>query len=128
MILFLRYIFITITFVSLFLVGFTQPANNDCSNATNLGTLTNTNQLCANGETNVNATPDIPYITLKNCDGNGGDLASPAQDVWYKFKVDSGEQLLVEITGALANPQIALWEGSCGQLIGRGCATGAASA
>lgn len=107
---------------------FSQPANDNCSSATNLGTLSLGTQVCQSS-TNVNATAASPYISQKNCGGSGGNMTNPARDVWFKFVPDSGERLFVQITGALTNPQIALWEGTnCNQFMGRGCATGSGGA
>lgn len=111
------------------------PANDDCANAISLGTLP-TPGACGAGVqngaavvvagTNVNATPEVPYVVLNGC-----GMASPANSVWYRF-VDppSGYGLRITVSGGtLANPNIALWSGTtCGTLAGVNCIVGSGNA
>ena len=112
------------------LIGFSQVANDDCSNALSLGTLPNPAN-CGNGPnndgqgdpvtfanlSNVGSTTENPYTTLINCQGSGQDMASPATDVWYSF-VPTGMSLDITINGLINEPNVALWTGNCGTLIG----------
>ena len=128
-------------FVLTFILAFplfvtSQVANDDCSNALSLGTLPNPAN-CGNGPnndgqgdpvsftnlTNVGSTTENPYTTLTNCQGSGQNMASPATDVWYSF-VPTGLSLDISINGSISNPNVALWTGSCGSLIGAGCDIG----
>ena len=104
---------IVISFIGYF--GFSQPANDNCSNAT-LITLPNP-VACPNGVggtvnvsgTNIGATAPSPYTYLLGC-STGGNQPAPALDVWYRF-VATGTRVNINITGgspALPNPAIAL--------------------
>ena len=111
------------------------PGNDDCAGATNLGTLPAPG-VCGAGlqngtavvvaGTNVNSTPEVPYVSLNGC-----GMASPANSVWYRF-VDppNGFGLSINVSGGtLANPNIALWNGTtCGTLAGVSCIVGAGNA
>jgi len=120
----------------IFLVGtqvFAQVANDDCFGATPLGTL-GTPLPCPSGIgavstfnnlTNVNSVTESPYTTLINCLPSNTPMASPATDVWYSF-VNSGNEINITINGNIVNPNIAIYQGTCGGLIGRGCAQGSA--
>ena len=110
------------------------PANNNCSNATNLGTLPspsacptgNGSAVSTNGTT-VNATAGVPYLSILDCGAGTQDMASPALDVWYQFTA-SGNLLNVTIpSGGLASPNIGLYTGNCSNLTPMGCAIGSAS-
>jgi len=107
------------------------PANDNCSTATNLGTLPNP-AACPSGvgtavnvtnQTNIGATAPSPYTTLLGCQ-TGGNQPGPALDVWYRFTA-SGNQVNINITPGTApvlqSPAITLWTGSCGGLVGVGC-------
>jgi gliding motility-associated-like protein len=125
-------------FIILFssLLGISQPANDDCTGAISLGTLPAPAacpgtglgaQLGPIAGTIVGATPEATYIYQTNCTGAGGTIqAFPANDVWYSF-VASGYQLVVSINSTFANPNIAMYAGSCASLGGGvgGCAVGA---
>ncbi len=110
-----------------------QVANDDCFGATPLGTL-GTPAACPSGIgavstfnnlTNVNSVTETPYTTLINCQPtNNTPMASPATDVWYSF-VNSGNELIITINGGIVDPNIAIYEGNCNGLVGRGCAIGA---
>ena len=107
----------------------TPPANDDCINADNLGTLPapggcgfggNNGQgtpLDVSG-TNLCATPANPYNSILGCIPSG-DMASPALDVWYEFEI-TGSELLINITNGMQNPNIGLWQdagGGCGSFV-----------
>lgn len=116
------------------LSGFTsyaQVANDDCFGATPLGTL-GTPAACPSGIgavstfsnlTNVNSVTETPYTTLINCQPSNNPMASPATDVWFSF-VNSGNEINITINGGINQPNIAIYQGSCNGLIGRGCAQG----
>jgi gliding motility-associated-like protein len=114
--------------------AFAQLANDDCFGATPLGTL-GAPAPCPSGLgavstftnlTNVGSVTESPYSTLINCQpSNNTPMASPATDVWYSF-VNNGNQVNITINGGITNPNIAIYQGTCGNLIGRGCAIGAA--
>ncbi|MCE2771864.1 MAG: hypothetical protein LW750_00225 [Bacteroidetes bacterium] len=109
-----------------------QVTNDDCFGATPLGTL-GTPAPCPNGIgatstfnnlTNVNSVTEQPYTTLINCQpSNNTPMASPATDVWYSF-VNSGNEVVITINGNIVQPNIAIYQGTCNGLIGRGCAIG----
>ena len=115
---------------------FSQVSNDDCFNASPLGALPDPAN-CGNGPnnngqgdpvtftnlTNVGAQTENPYTTLINCQGSGQDMASPATDVWYSF-VPTGLSLDITINGLINDPNVALWTGNCGTLIGAGCDIG----
>ena len=115
---------------------FSQVPNDDCFNASPLGALPAPAN-CGNGPnndgqgdpvtftnlTNVGAQTENPYTTLINCQGSGQDMASPATDVWYSF-VPTGLSLDITINGLINDPNVALWTGNCGTLIGAGCDIG----
>jgi len=111
---------------------FAQPANDDCTTAQNLGSLP-VPAACPGGQgqpivvngTNVGATAANPYTYLTNCNPSGGgtSMSVPANDVWYQF-TSTGYNITIDITSTFATPNIALWQGTCGDLGGRGCATG----
>lgn len=109
-----------------------QVANDDCFGATPLGTL-GTPAACPSGMgavstfnnlTNVNSITEQPYTTLINCQpSNNTPMASPATDVWFSF-VNMGNQVNITINGSITDPNIAIYQGNCNGLIGRGCAIG----
>ena len=115
---------------------FSQVSNDDCFNASPLGALPDPAN-CGNGPnnngqgdpvtftnlTNVGAQTENPYTSLINCQGSGQDMASPATDVWYSF-VPTGLSLDITINGLINDPNVALWTGNCGTLIGAGCDIG----
>jgi hypothetical protein len=118
-------------------ISYAQVANDDCANATPLGNLpipancgngpNNNGQgdpVTFNNLTNVNSVTEFPYTTLINCQGGGNDMASPATDVWYSF-VATGNSLELTITGNINQPNVGVWTGNCGALIGVGCDIGA---
>jgi hypothetical protein len=132
----MKYIFLTLLlFLNLCL--YSQVVNDDCANATPLGNLPNPancgpapsqNGLGApvtfNNLTNVNSVTENPYTTLINCQGvPGNNMASPATDVWYSF-VATGNSLDITITGNINQPNVGVWTGNCGALIGAGCDIG----
>ncbi len=128
----MKKILLVITFLLTNLFSFAQvPSNDNCSTATNIGTLP-TPAACPSGvgvainltnQTNINATAPMPYTTLLGCQ-TGGNQPGPANDVWYSF-VASGNQVNINITPGtapvLASPAITLWTGTCGALIGYNC-------
>jgi gliding motility-associated-like protein len=119
-----------IIFFSLLLnvVLFAQPANDDCSNAQVI-TLP-TPAACPDGDgatvsisgTTIGATASNPYLYLTGCSG-GGNQQAPALDVWYSF-VATGTLLHLNLNSIFSMPNIALWTGSCTNLIGVECAIG----
>lgn len=105
------------------------PANDNCSGATNLGSLP-TPGSCSGGiqngavttlnsQSNVGATAANPYIFIPDCEGGTADMAAPALDVWYRFQA-TGTTVNISIAG-FPNVHIALYSGTCGNLQGRGC-------
>ncbi len=124
-------LFILISVLLLSHNSFAQPANDDCSGAINIGTLpapaacpSGLGNIVATNGTLVGATPSVPYITQPNC--SGGTQASMANDVWYIYTASSNTGVF-SITCTFANPNIAIYSGSCllmGGGVG-GCAVGA---
>ncbi len=106
---------------------FAQPANDNCSGATSLGTLPTPGACIAglqngtattlNAQTTVGATAENPYVYQTGC--TGGAMTTFALSTWYSF-VASGTIANVNITG-FPNANVALWSGTCGNLLGRGC-------
>ena len=106
-----------------------QPANDNCNNATNIGALP-TPGACVSGlqdgatvtlnnQTTVGATGANPYTYLTGCTG-GGNMQSPALDVWYTFTA-TGTSLNFAISG-FPNASIGIWTGSnCNNLTGVAC-------
>jgi gliding motility-associated-like protein len=123
-------IFLSGVFALVGLLVFAQPANDDCSGATNLGTLPtpgacisglqNGAPVTLNSQTTVGATAPNPYTYQTACTG-GGDMTTFALDTWYTFTA-TGTVLNVNITG-FPNAQIGVYSGDCNNLLGRGCST-----
>ena len=117
--------------------AFGQHPNDDCTTAGNLGSLP-VPQSCTTGPvlTRGIGAPDTfnlnnnlagaatPYVFMTGCQTIPNAMPSPSADVWYQFTV-TGNVLNIDLTG-LNTPNIGLWEGVCGSLVGRGCAVGAA--
>lgn len=111
---------------------FAQPVNDECDNAIPLGPLPLPaacpdglgQNIVVNG-TNINATASNPYPYLTNCNPSAGGTSTSvaANDVWYSF-VATGYNITVDITSTFNTPNIAIWQGVCGSLTGRGCGTG----
>jgi hypothetical protein len=133
-----------ITIILLLLLSFntfSQVANDICANAIPLGNLPNPANCGAgpnnNGQgapvtfnnlTNVNSISETPYTTLINCQGTlGNNMASPATDVWYSF-VPTGNSLDITINGNINQPNVGIWTGNCGALVGAGCDIGGGGA
>jgi gliding motility-associated-like protein len=117
---------------SLFVVSavFAQPSNDDCTGATDFGSLNAPSNACLgglqngtvstmSGQSTVGATGVNPYTYLTNCSGVGGDMASPALDTWYSFTA-TGTTANIDISG-FPNASVGVWEGPCSSLTGRGC-------
>lgn len=111
-------------------IAISQPANDNCANATSLGSLPapgactaglqNGAPVTLNSQTTVGATGSNPYNYLGNCEGGTTDMESPALDTWYSF-VATGTTVNIAITG-FTGANIGLWEGTnCNNLSGRGC-------
>lgn len=109
--------------------AFAQPANDNCSGATNLGNLP-TPGACIlgvqdgaattlSGQTTVGATSNNPYNYLTGCSGSASSMAAPALDTWYRFTA-TGTTVNINISG-FPNASVALWTGTCGNLLGRDC-------
>ena len=130
----MKKLYTTLVFFLLGITVFAQPANDNCTGAISLGTLGNPGACGSgvkNGTTSTvtsslnSATPENPYVTLTGC--TGGTMATPANDVWYSFVAPAnGSQVTIVISGAAFTPNIALWQGSCSGLTGRGCSVGTA--
>ena len=112
---------------------FAQPTNNECAGAISLGTLPAPGGACSGGffngaptvisATSVSSTGANPYTFISGCNGVATPPA-PAKDVWYSF-VASGYTVNITVSGGtLGAAYIALYEGTCGNLRGRGCAVG----
>jgi len=129
----MRRFLIFISFILTITIVNSQVVNDDCFNATPLGNLP-VPANCGNGPnnngqgapltftnlTNVNSQTENPYTTLTNCQGGPQGMSSPATDVWYSF-VPTGNSLDIIITGNINQPNIGVWTGNCGALIGVGC-------
>ncbi len=119
--------------ISLLLFGglnllFAQPANDEPCTATNIGTLPtpgacilglqNGAVTTLNNLTTVGATGPNPYVSITGC-AVGGNMASPALDVWYTF-VATGTIVNITLTG-FPSASVGVWAGTCNNLIPRGC-------
>ncbi|MCF8424595.1 MAG: hypothetical protein K9H41_09640, partial [Bacteroidia bacterium] len=116
--------------------AFAQPANNECTTATNMGSLPTPGACVAglqNGAvvsftgTNVGATPSLQgngnsYQSILDCEGVFlNDQAGPALDVWYSF-VPTGNIVNINISG-YGNANFGVWTGACNNLQPVGCST-----
>ncbi len=129
-----NYFQLCVLFISFFIFNAVsaQVANDDCFGATPLGTL-GAPAPCPSGLgtvstfnnlTNVNSLTEMPYTTLINCQpSNNTPMASPATDVWFSF-VNNGNEINITINGNILDPNIAIYQGNCSGLVGRGCAIG----
>jgi gliding motility-associated-like protein len=127
-----QYLLILFTIISGFAIA--QPANDNCSTAQNIGTLPAAPACPGTGAgaqlniagTIVGATAPNPYLSQPACSGAGGpNMGVPANDVWYSF-VASGFQAVITINSTFANPNVAMYSGTCGAFgtgVG-GCAVG----
>ncbi len=108
--------------------AFAQPANDDCSGATNMGSLP-TPGACISGlqngavttlnaQTTVGATSPALYTYQTACVG-GGNMTTFALDTWYSF-VATGTTVNISVSG-FPNANIGIYSGTCGNLLGRGC-------
>ncbi len=119
------------------LISSAQPVNDVCSGAIALGTLGSPGS-CGSGfingaittiaTTNLLATAENPYLSLVGC----GMASGPGVcSVWYTFVAPTngyGVNIVISGGGApLANPNIALWDGTggCAGLAGTSCTVGA---
>ncbi|MEJ6637349.1 MAG: hypothetical protein QNL10_02845, partial [Crocinitomicaceae bacterium] len=129
-----------LTLICLLVISsFAFAQGDDCSNAEDLGTLP-TPLSCFGGNpadygvgssitetgSSIGSTAANPYVYMIDCGAGTTDMANGAVDVWYSF-VASGTELVVNLTGSMANPNIGLWSGNCLNLVGRGCAIGDAA-
>jgi gliding motility-associated-like protein len=129
-----KLLLITLFFAGCFIVANAQPANDDCSTAQNLGALPPPAACPGAGlgvqlnipGTIVGATEASPYLYQPGCSGAGGpNMGVPAFDVWYSF-VATGYQMQLTVNSTFANPNVAMYSGTCGALGGGvgGCAVG----
>ena len=113
-----------------------QPANDNCSTATSLGTLPAPAACSGTGleagatvtltnQTNVNATPSTPYPYISSCTPNVNSLPN---DVWYSFVASSYQATISVSSATFTNPVITLWQGTCSNQASSGCVTGSGGA
>lgn len=95
-----------------------QVINDICQQATNIDNLESNVTTCIS-TTNIAANGELPYIHQTNC-LNEVAMPFPAADVWYSFTA-IGNLLDITVTSDLQNVVVALYEGSCANLIGREC-------
>jgi len=95
-----------------------SAVNDSCATAIAFPPLVLNVQSCLSTD-NLTAVAEYPYTYQANCQ-NGGPMPAPSADVWYSFTA-VGNMLDITITGNLTNTTVALYEGSCSGLIGRGC-------
>ena len=103
--------------------AFAQPANDLCQNAFAFPALNVGTQVCMTG-TNIGANPEFPYISQGSCQPNGTtSMPSPSSDVWYSF-VAVGNELVINMTSTtFQGANVAVYQGSCGSMMGLGCYT-----
>lgn len=97
---------------------FAQVANDICETATPFGTLTPFVQSCQIGN-NLTALGELPYVNQGYCFG-GVDAPAPAADVWFTFTA-VGNLLDIVLDSNWDTAMVALYQGSCGGLIGLKC-------
>ena len=107
---------------------FAQPANDDCANAIDFGSLPTPGAciggledgapVTLNNQTTENATGENPYSYLTGCTG-GGNMTAPALDTWYSFTA-TGTTANIDISG-FPNASLGVWSGTCGNLAGLAC-------
>jgi len=125
---------LVVLFFGCLIISNAQPPNDDCITAQNIGVLpapagcpSGVGAIVNIAGTNVGALEANPYLYQPGCSGAGGpNMGVPANDVWYTFTA-SGYQAVITINSTFANPNVALWSGTCGALGGGvgGCAVGA---
>ena len=109
-----------------------QNANDDCSNAFNIGNLPgaagcsgpNTGQGTdvVTNLTTIGATTEFPYPAIIDCQGTNVDMANPAADTWATF-VASANELDITITSSMSGVSVGVYQGSnCGSLTPAYCA------
>ncbi|MES2565731.1 MAG: gliding motility-associated C-terminal domain-containing protein [Bacteroidota bacterium] len=132
----MKNLFLLLSILLLSTKAFAQPSNNECSTATNMGSLPAPGA-CASGlqngavvsftGTNVGATPSLQgngnsYQSILDCEGILlNDQGGPALDVWYSF-VATGTKVNINI-GGYANANFGIWTGACSNLQPVGCST-----
>jgi len=107
------------------------PANDICSGAFNLGALPAPPPCSSGGGTgaivtapaavssNLCATAGNPYTFISSCIVGGGQ-DNPAADVWFSFTATSTD-LVLNLTSSMQGANVAIYAGSCTNLIGFGC-------
>lgn len=127
----MRNTLIRIVFALILLTGISwqiaaQIVPNDvCSDALPFPPLVSNVTTCLNG-TNIGANGELPYINQGYCLG-GVDMPAPAADIWYTFTAVSNI-LDIDISFDTGTISVALYEGTCGSLIGRECEVGVGGA
>jgi gliding motility-associated-like protein len=131
----MKKIYLVVASVLSFTIALAQPANDNCATAQAIGSLP-TPAACPSGAgANVVVPGTLNAATAANpytyqgtgCTGSSTTMASPAIDVWYTF-VATGYQLNLTIAGTVANPNVAVYAGTCASLGGGvgGCSVGTA--
>lgn len=114
---------------------FAQPANDNCTTAQAIGALPTPAGCPSGAGSNTSVSGTLNGATAANpytyqgtgCTGSSTTMASPANDVWYTF-VATGYQLNLTLSSTFANPNVAVYSGTCASLGGGvgGCAVGTA--
>jgi gliding motility-associated-like protein len=115
----MRIIISLIIVAALTAVGIAQPVNDHCGTAIH---LPNTDNWCsaAGAYSNINATPHAGAPIPNNC------FLDLENEVWFTF-IPNTPALYIRVTGAaqslgtLRGPSIAVYEGTCSNLVRRGC-------
>lgn len=129
----MKHLYHLLAFLCLTSLALAQPANDNCTTAQAIGSLP-TPAACPSGAgANVvvpgtlnGGTAANPYTYQgTGCTGSSTTMTAPAIDVWYTF-VATGYQLNLSIAGTVANPNVAVYSGTCGALGGGvgGCSVG----
>ena len=126
-----KHLYTAIAILAFFAKAFAQPANDNCSTATSIGSLptpvacpTGTGATVTYTGTTVAGTASSPYPYMVGC-STGGSQQSPGIDVWYSF-VATGTDLHLTLNSSFASPNVGLWSGSCASLSGVDCMKGSA--
>ncbi|OWY21134.1 T9SS C-terminal target domain-containing protein [Sphingobacteriales bacterium UPWRP_1] len=117
----------TLYFIVNLLIGLTIAAvplkaqivpNDVCDDALPFPPLVSGVTACINGD-NTGANGELPYINQGYCLG-GTTMPAPAADIWYSFTAVSNI-IDLDITFDADTIVVAMYEGTCAELIGREC-------
>jgi len=111
-----------------------QVNNDSCLSATEILPSFGINDSnCGNGifgydvsiiTSNFNSVPNLPYPTLKECEGFSNSTSVYANDVWFKLKTLGGIIYVYRENNSLDSIHLNIWHGNnCANLMPSGCFT-----